>query len=242
MRPCSFLVSVAVLGVVCAMMVPVSRRCSFPPEPREAKTHRVTFQNGTKPPVVVTYQREVPAPIVEAAKPVLELEPAPAQVPPAGAAFGPRVVATNDGWLITGEPQKTREEARRAALTLAQGTVERHLQAQEPQIRWHPSLGFVDRLVKATGTEKDDEGGTYRTTLTVRMTSDSWAEIRRHEREGQAQERMFELGKLLAALVALLAAVAGYFRLDEMTKGYYTGWLRLAAGCLAGAALVLMLA
>jgi hypothetical protein len=37
------------------------------------------------------------------------------------------------------------------------------------------------------------------------------------------------LGKILVGLVALLAVVTGYIRLDDWTKGYYTGWLRLAA-------------
>ena len=35
--------------------------------------------------------------------------------------------------------------------------------------------------------------------------------------------------RVLAALVALLAAVACYLRLEDATKGYYTTLLRLAA-------------
>ena len=39
----------------------------------------------------------------------------------------------------------------------------------------------------------------------------------------------------LAALVALLAVGAGYFRLEELTRGYYTGVLRLLLLGSAGA-------
>ena len=38
---------------------------------------------------------------------------------------------------------------------------------------------------------------------------------------------MILLGKFLAGFVAFLVAVAGYFRLEEATKGYYTTWLRV---------------
>jgi len=44
---------------------------------------------------------------------------------------------------------------------------------------------------------------------------------------------MLLLGKILASLLVLLSAVVGYVRLDEWTKGFYTGWLRLAAGVFA---------
>ena len=46
---------------------------------------------------------------------------------------------------------------------------------------------------------------------------------------------MFFLGKVLAGMVALLGGVAGYFRLEEATKGYYTTWLRLGVAGLASA-------
>jgi hypothetical protein len=67
------------------------------------------------------------------------------------------------------------------------------------------------------------------------------AEMIKLDREYRTQLRMFQAGKVLAALVAVLAAVAGYFRLDELSKGYYTGWLRLAAIGFAGGAVGLLL-
>jgi hypothetical protein len=50
-----------------------------------------------------------------------------------------------------------------------------------------------------------------------------------HDRQVRSKERMSLLVRVLIGLVAALAALAGYMRLDEATKGYYTRWLRLAA-------------
>jgi hypothetical protein len=59
--------------------------------------------------------------------------------------------------------------------------------------------------------------------------------LRAQQRKQQVLQRQLLLGKGLAGLIALLAAVAGYLRLDEMTKGYYTNWLRVAAVGFVGA-------
>jgi hypothetical protein len=48
-------------------------------------------------------------------------------------------------------------------------------------------------------------------------------------RDGRATLRQGVLVRVLAGLVAVLAAVAMYFRLEDATKGYYTTLLRLAA-------------
>jgi hypothetical protein len=49
------------------------------------------------------------------------------------------------------------------------------------------------------------------------------------QREDRATHRQGVLVRVLAGLVAVLAAVALYFRLEDATKGYYTTLLRLAA-------------
>ena len=54
-----------------------------------------------------------------------------------------------------------------------------------------------------------------------------------------ARMRQKEGFRLAAASVdGKVGAVAGFLRLDELTQGYYTGWLRLAAAGLAGAVVV----
>jgi hypothetical protein len=62
----------------------------------------------------------------------------------------------------------------------------------------------------------------------VRMAREDLARELRREREGRMAQRMDVLAKALVALVAFLVAVAGYFRLEDWTKGYYTWWLRAA--------------
>ena len=69
--------------------------------------------------------------------------------------------------------------------------------------------------------------------LDVVLTAAQYREMREEDRKFRQKERLFILAKLLAAVVAVLAALAGYLRLDEATKGYYTTWLRLAAVGLA---------
>ncbi len=49
-------------------------------------------------------------------------------------------------------------------------------------------------------------------------------------------KRLVPLGALLAFVLACLAAVSGYIKADEATKGYYTTRLRLAAAAGVGAA------
>ena len=47
--------------------------------------------------------------------------------------------------------------------------------------------------------------------------------------------RLAVLGGVLGFVLACLAALAGYIRADEATKGYYTHWLRLVAAAGVGA-------
>jgi hypothetical protein len=58
-------------------------------------------------------------------------------------------------------------------------------------------------------------------------------EYRGKQRHDVAKARQLWLGKMLIGVFVLLGVLACYIRLDEATKGFYTGWLRLG---LAGAA------
>jgi hypothetical protein len=76
----------------------------------------------------------------------------------------------------------------------------------------------------------------YRAALRVEMSAVSQQEINKQEefyqakrRQERATVRQGVLVRVLAGLVALLAAVACYLRLEDATKGYYTALLRLAA-------------
>ncbi len=81
----------------------------------------------------------------------------------------------------------------------------------------------------------------HRVSLNVRITSGAWEKILEEQRNDLVRqrhsvmkERMLFLLKIMGGLVVLLATVAGYVRLDEWSKGYYTNWLRLAVLSCAG--------
>ena len=65
--------------------------------------------------------------------------------------------------------------------------------------------------------------------MRIELTPDQWRFMLREDRRLRSVSRMALSGKVLVGFVAFFGAVAGYLRLEELTKGYYTAWLRLAA-------------
>jgi hypothetical protein len=159
----------------------------------------------------------------------------PAEVKP------PAIFAIEGAWM------KTVEDADQDALQEAQARVTVYLQNLKPPIDWVPPVDYVEkRLVKKKRVEtkdfKDDIGVMRREQVEVEVGPKAVREIVRLDREHRSQQRMLWLAKLLAGLVAALAAVSGYVHLDERTKGYYTTALRLgAAGVVAAVASALWL-
>jgi hypothetical protein len=192
-----------------------------------------SVRTGTSVAVVQAPEKEVP----------------PNALPPE-AKSEPTTKLTNAGdgklptWLVVSKWETTKADAEQSALSAAQIEVIDYVRSQEPPLEWTPSLDFVRTLRKVTKEEKKDFGSgvghMYRVTLEVKVTPQSRKEMWQHDRNLRAQQRMLWLARLLAGMVALLAAVAGYFRMEEMTKGYYTGWLRLAAAGFVGAAAVML--
>jgi hypothetical protein len=151
----------------------------------------------------------------------------------------------------------TQAEARRAVRDKAQQRVASYLFQREPGLRWVPSAEELDRWItveepSAPKLDNTEWGGAlFKAQLRVEVSDKDVEEIlavdqRERVREGQqlVRERQILSLKVLAGLVALLAAVAGYFRLEELTRGYYTGVLRgLLLLCLGvvGAGLWLLL-
>jgi hypothetical protein len=130
------------------------------------------------------------------------------------------------------------------ALRHAQDSLAEYLRTQTPRIHRRPSADEIRGHLLAKPPEhrelsesEDSEGkGRHVVTLNLLVTEENYRDMlardrqqRELERQGLVQERTFMVGKVLAGLVALLAALAGYFRLEEATKGYYTTWLRAGA-------------
>jgi hypothetical protein len=76
--------------------------------------------------------------------------------------------------------------------------------------------------------EHDAELGDYvRIRYQVELTQDGWQELGRLERTERGEARTELAARGLGLFTVLLGAIAAYIRLDEMTKGYYSGRLFL---------------
>jgi hypothetical protein len=157
---------------------------------------------------------------------------------------------------VVGTWQKTKEDALQAALEKAQEELLSFFQNRDPSFLWKPDLDYIrTKLVKGTAEESKDfrkdfndthVGLMHRATLELQISRrerefmrsrghDYRRELQDKQRMLIAEYRMHGLSKFFGAAVALLAGLGGYIRLDELTKGYYTHWLRLAAASLIGA-------
>lgn len=108
---------------------------------------------------------------------------------------------------------------------------------------WTPPSKLVDRMVMGSPTFKPVKVGdldVVRGTITADFSSGNKREILEVFRRHQGGRRLAVLGGILAVVLAALAALSGYIRADEATKGYYTNRLRLLAAAGVGAASVVV--
>ncbi len=147
-------------------------------------------------------------------------------------------------WTITAEGWgETTADARRDALTKAHSQFLEGVRNLNPPVQWRPSADYLDRHLhqrlhweEDTRTLGDPVGRVEHVMLTVNLTDQDRQEIRQLDQQVRREGRLLFLAKILAGVLVFLAAVAGYIRLDEWSKGYYSGWLRLGAASLIGAA------
>jgi hypothetical protein len=162
------------------------------------------------------------------------------------------ITASATHFTVTGPYQTTREDAWQAALARAQKEVTEHLLRGEGSLAYEPEIDYIRKHLVRTSKEEEKDleqpvGKVRRIILDISITPQNVVEIaqrdlqrqeeaRRHEQAWRSRERMTYAGIILVGLVTVLGAVAGYLRLDELTKGYYTGWLMAAAGLVGAAA------
>ena len=140
--------------------------------------------------------------------------------------------------------QVTAEDARQLGYKAARTAVLSFLRQQNPPISWLPPLEFVKQNLvseRSLKTKQEENGQeTYVVTLDVKVTDKDLQEMVEKDRQVSMEAREWLVAKVLGGLLALLVAVAGYFRLEEATRGYYTNWLRLGAlGLLAATGVTL---
>jgi hypothetical protein len=110
---------------------------------------------------------------------------------------------------------------------------------------WTPPASLIDAMVVGTKVDKvikDDDPlfkgyeTLYEAKLKVDVSPERRATFVRAYQHQLVQKRMGLLGAGLAFVLLCLAAISGYIRTDEVTKGYYTNRLRLLAAAGVGAA------
>jgi hypothetical protein len=156
--------------------------------------------------------------------------------PPAGPAqranSKPREAERNLSWPVDGWGE-TPADAEQMALENARRDVLSFFALRDHPLEWKPNLNYIDtNLIKNRGVLEDTEEplkGWQGVRLWIEIDRAKWEAMLEKDRQVRSESRMLLLGKFLAGIVAFLGAVAGYLRLEEMTKGYYTAWLRLAA-------------
>jgi hypothetical protein len=139
---------------------------------------------------------------------------------------------------------KTAEAAKQLALDGARDWVAVYLTEQSPPLQWRPDaeylqqnkmVAFSDPETVRVGPEGHEEEF-QQVTATVEVTNKTFSDMQEQDRKLRAdlrklvsKDRQTLLAKILAGVVATLAAVAIYLRLDDATKGYYSLWLRLGS-------------
>lgn len=107
---------------------------------------------------------------------------------------------------------------------------------------WAPPSGVLEAMV--IGTKIDplvkDYGTLYKAELTADFSPMRRAELVDAYNHELVNHRLMTLGGSLAFVLICLAAISGYIRADEATKGYYTNRLRMLAATGVGAAGVIV--
>jgi len=142
----------------------------------------------------------------------------------------PAAVPSPDLLSVTGRLSATEERARRDARERLDALLAERLAPQVPR-HWKVPAELVDGMIQeviVTPRERD-YGTVYEATLKVDVSTAMRDRVFAVYHRGEVVKRLVTLGAVLAFVLACLAAVSGYIKADEATKGYYTTRLRLAA-------------
>ncbi len=132
------------------------------------------------------------------------------------------------------------DDARNDALENAANQLQVFL--NDRKIQWRPTADFIrssklvkkqeDKVVKLDVADNRPEISPpemHQIVLQIAVTEADMKTIRQEDHKYRVEQRFWTAGRGLGGLVLLLGALAGYMRLDELTKGYFTLPLRLTA-------------
>ena len=200
---------------------------------------------------------DLPVPIVPGTR-VVEAEATPpmhsqpgvrvdAPVPPAPPAAptlaaSPAAANPSVEQTVTGQISATVERAVADARHQLNDRLKQWLDPEVPG-SWSPPARLVDAMIMGEPSIKQiqkDYGELFEATLSVDTSSARRNALIEVYNSQLVEQRMASLGGALAFVLICLAAVSGYVRADEATKGYYTNRLRLLSAAGVGAAGVII--
>jgi hypothetical protein len=168
--------------------------------------------------------------------------PAPPAPPAPALAALPAAVSPSLEQTVTGQLSATVERAVADARHQLRDRITHWLDPEVPG-SWSPPVRLVDAMIIGEPGIKQiqkDYGELFEATLTVDTSSARRNALIDVYNCQLVEQRMASLGGGLAFVLICLAAVSGYVRADEATKGYYTNRLRLLSAAGVGAAGVII--
>jgi hypothetical protein len=131
----------------------------------------------------------------------------------------------------------TPDEARTSAVERARYVIAAYLESEYGEANYTPTANYITDAqilplpqdIKPEQVPADEFGRTYKAVVKVEVTKEQVKEMRGQARQQRVVQRQHWLALGLAGFVSLLLVAVGYLRLEEATKGYYTGLLRLSA-------------
>ena len=108
--------------------------------------------------------------------------------------------------------------------------------------RWRVPKPLIDRMIRETWTKPivRDYGTVYEAAIVAEFSAKDRATIIAAYQRDLVAYRLALLAGIIGFVLTCLAALAGYIRADEATRGYYTNWLRALAAAGVGASGVLI--
>ena len=204
-------------------------------------------QSGALPPVrpALPSAREaaegLPVPIVPGTRVTeAKVTPPTASKPVANATL--RVSMRSPQSTFTGRLSATRERAVADARRMMQEQLANWLDPEVPR-SWTPPAPMLQAMIVGEPRVKSIEkpyGEVFEATLTVDTSPQRRAAVIEIYSRELVERRLFSLGATLAFILICLAALSGYIRADEATKGYYTNRLRMLAAAGVGASGVIL--
>jgi len=147
---------------------------------------------------------------------------------------------------MKGSLATTRERAAEQARIILEQVVRDWLALDGVPKEWPIPPPALDHMIRAQHIERvllDDLGPDldeykvlYEAAYLVDFSPVHKAELLAAYDQDLVSDRLFRLAAVVVFLLTCLAALAGYIRADEATKGYYTNRLRLVAAAGVGAA------